>query len=282
MTVTVIERDVRTVADILREAADKEILPRFRRIGVSEIRTKSSAIDLVTDADEQAERLIEERLLKAFPGVSVIGEEGVAADPSRLGRIGDADLAILVDPVDGTANFAAGLPLFGVMAAVLVRGEIAGAVILDALSNMCSFALRGEGAWWEDAEGRRTDMRVSKPKPVGKLVGSVSWHWTPEPRRSILTSNLGKVASALSYRCAAHEYRLLASGHTDFVLFSKLMPWDHAPGWLLHREAGGYAARFDGSPYLPTLHDGGLIGACDRDTWIALRDALLTPREASA
>ncbi len=276
------ERDVRTIADILQDAARAEILPRFRRLGTDAVRTKSSAIDLVTDADEQAERRIEAALAVAFPGAVVVGEEGVAKDPPRLGRLAEADLAILVDPVDGTANFAAGLPLFGVMAAVVVRGEVAGVVILDALSQMTSFALRGEGAWWEDAEGRRTDMRVAAPKPVSQLVGTVSWHWTPEPRRSILTSNLGKVASALSYRCAAHEYRLVASGHTDFVLFSKLMPWDHAPGWLLHREAGGYSARFDGSPYLPTLHEGGLIGAPDKDTWVQLHDALFTPREATA
>ncbi|MGL4443332.1 MAG: inositol monophosphatase family protein, partial [Alsobacter sp.] len=104
---TVSERDVRIIAEILRKAAHQEILPRFRRLGAGEIRTKSSAIDLVTDADEQAERVIEAGLLQAFPGVVVVGEEGVASDPSRLDRLGDADLAILVDPVDGTANFAA-------------------------------------------------------------------------------------------------------------------------------------------------------------------------------
>ncbi|MHB2166666.1 inositol monophosphatase family protein [Alsobacter sp. R-9] len=278
----VTERDIRTVAEILKEAAQREILPRFRRLGTGDIRTKSSAIDLVTDADEQAERLIEARLAAAFPGVLVVGEEGVSKGAGRLKGLGEADLAILVDPVDGTANFAAGLPLFAVMAALVVRGEIVGTVILDALSDMCSFALRGEGAWWEDSQGRRTDMRVAPPVPVSQMVGTVSWHWTPEPKRSILTGNLGKVATALSYRCAAHEYRLVASGNTHFVLFSKLMPWDHAPGWLLHREAGGYAARFDGSPYGVTHLDGGLIAAPDKDSWTALRDALLNPSEPVA
>lgn len=275
---TIGEQDVRTIAEILRGAAQAEILPRFRRLGAGDIRTKSSAIDLVTDADEQAERVIEAGLQRAFPGVVVVGEEGVASDPGRLSRLADADLAILVDPVDGTANFAAGLPLFAVMAAVVVRGEIAGAVILDALSEMCSFAVRGEGAWWEDAGGHRTDMRVAAPVPVSQCVGTLSWHWTPEPLRTTLAGNLGCVAAGLCYRCAAHEYRLVASGHTHFVLFSKLMPWDHAPGWLLHREAGGYSARFDGSAYAPTLFDGGLIGAPTRDSWQEIRDALLTPR----
>ena len=55
------------------------------------------------------------------------------------------------------------------------------------------------------------------------------------------------------------------------------MPWDHAAGWLLHREAGGYAARFDGSPYSPLLHGGGLICAPDRVSWQSAREALLEP-----
>ena len=65
-------------------------------------------------------------LLRRFPGAVVVGEEATAADPSLLGRLGDADLAFVVDPVDGTVNFADGMPLFGVMAAVLVRGEVVG------------------------------------------------------------------------------------------------------------------------------------------------------------
>lgn len=276
------ERDIRSLSDILRDAARQEILPRFRRLGDDGIRTKSSAIDLVTDADTEAEKVIEAGIRRLFPQAVVVGEEGVAADPSKLQKLKEADLAILVDPVDGTANFAAGLPLWAVMAAVVVRGEVVGGVILDVLSDMCSYALRGEGAWWEASDGRRTDMKAAAGAPVSSLVGTASWHWTPEPSRSVLSGNLGRVAQALCYRCAAHEYRLLASGNTHFALFSKLMPWDHAAGWLLHHEAGGYAARYDGTPYLPTLFEGGLILAPDKDTWLALREALFTPREPAA
>jgi fructose-1,6-bisphosphatase/inositol monophosphatase family enzyme len=60
-------------------------------------------------------------------------------------------------------------------------------------------------------------------------------------------------------------------------LFNKLMPWDHAPGWLLHHEAGGYAAMFDGREYSPAVIRGGLICTPDRESWEALRAALLEP-----
>ena len=276
------ERDIRNVSDILREAARSEILPRFRQLGEGDIRTKSSAIDLVTDADVQAEKVIEAGLKRLFPSAAVVGEEGVAADPGKLDLLKTADLAFLVDPVDGTANFAAGLPLFAVMAAAIVKGEVAAAVILDPLGAMCSYALRGEGAWWEGSDGKRNDMRVAAPLPAKDMVGTTSWHWTPEPQRSLLATNLSQVRMALCYRCAAHEYRLVASGHTHYALFSKLMPWDHAPGWLLHREAGGYSARYDGSPWLPTHLDGGLILAPDKASWQDVRDALLEPHGARA
>jgi fructose-1,6-bisphosphatase/inositol monophosphatase family enzyme len=68
---------------------------------------------------------------------------------------------------------------------------------------------------------------------------------------------------------------MTAAGHCHFLVFNRLLPWDHAPGWLLHREAGGFAARFDRSPYNPALTDGGLICAPDRDSWEALRETLL-------
>ena len=106
---------------------------------------------------------------------------------------------------------------------------------------------------------------------------SVSWHYLPEPARSQVAANLARIGVAICYRCSAHEYRLVAAGHYDFLFHSKLMPWDHAAGWLLHREAGGYSARFDGTPYRPTQLDGGLICAPDEGSWHAFRDTLLGP-----
>ena len=138
---------------LLRAAAQAEILPRFRRLAAGAVRAKSGPLDLVTDADEAAERVITAGLLKRFPGCIVVGEEAVAADPALLGALDGADLAFVVDPVDGTANFAAGLPLFGCMAAAVVRGEIVAAWIHDPLGDDTAVALRGEGAWIEITGG---------------------------------------------------------------------------------------------------------------------------------
>jgi fructose-1,6-bisphosphatase/inositol monophosphatase family enzyme len=99
----------------------------------------------------------------------------------------------------------------------------------------------------------------------------------PEPMRSTVAANLAGFGGAACYRCAAHEYRMTAAGHSHFLVYAKLMPWDHAAGWLLHREAGGYSARFDGSAYRPTAHEGGIICAPDRDSWQAIHEALFRP-----
>lgn len=107
--------DIAALANLLQEAAVKEILPRFRNLGSGDVRMKSEAIDLVTEGDEAAERLIKEKIGSIAPGAVFIGEESVAADPALLEKLVGADLAIIVDPIDGTFNFAAGLPLFGVM-----------------------------------------------------------------------------------------------------------------------------------------------------------------------
>lgn len=266
------------VATLLRDAARAEILPRFRRLAQGAVRAKSGPLDLVTDADEAAERIIEAGLQRLFPGCAVVGEEACAADPAVLDRIADADLAFVVDPVDGTANFAAGVPLFGCMVAAVSKGEVVGGWIHDPLGDDTAIALRGEGAWIADGEGRHmADLRVAAPAPVDRMVAAVSWMYLPEPLRGRVTARLPRLAATVGFRCAAHEYRLAAGGHAHALLFNRLMPWDHLPGWLLHREAGGYAARFDGSAYVPTHRDGGLICAPDRDSWEALRHALLDP-----
>jgi fructose-1,6-bisphosphatase/inositol monophosphatase family enzyme len=264
-----------TVVEILRDAARTEIMPRFRGLVPKRTREKSSRQDLVTDADEAAEAAITAALSKAFPGSVVVGEEATERDPSLLDALGEPDLAFVIDPIDGTKNFASNLPLFGVMAAVLRRGEIVAGIILDPVEDDWALALRGEGAWLQRADGRRLDFRVAAAPALSEMAGLVSWTFFPGDLRSRVPSRFPQVANASDYRCAAHQYRLLCGGFYDFALYSKLMPWDHAAGWLLHREAGGYSACLDGTPYAATRREGGLLCAPDRDSWNLLQEALL-------
>ena len=264
-----------TVETLLRDAARREIIPRFRNLADGSVRTKSGPLDLVTEADVAAEALITAGLRSAFPGCVVVGEEAATDDPSILKGLVGADLAFVVDPVDGTANFASGLTLFGVMAAAIVRGAVVASVIHDPMGDDSAMAVRGEGAWIETPDGKRRDLRVAAPAPANRMAGNVAWRFLPEPRKSTVCANLPKMGGVWDYRCSAHEYRMGAAGHCHFLFFNRLYPWDHAPGWLLHREAGGYGMQLDGTPYDPTRTDAGLICAPDRESWQAVRDTLL-------
>lgn len=264
-----------TLSAIVAEAAAVEIMPRFRQLETGGIREKTGALDLVTDADEKAEWRIRDAVAKAFPKALFVGEESVARDAALLDKIADADLAVIIDPVDGTSNFAWGLPLFGVLAAVTVKGETVAGLIYDPVCGDWRKGLRGEGAWSEAPSGATSDLKVAPPVPVSAMTGTSSWYLMPEPQRQQVAANLAKVQASFAYRCAAYEYRLVVDGLVHFMLAWKLMPWDHAAGILIHAEAGGYAACLDGTPYKPSRHVGGVLSAPDRDSWQALRHALL-------
>jgi fructose-1,6-bisphosphatase/inositol monophosphatase family enzyme len=113
--------------------------------------------------------------------------------------------------------------------------------------------------------------------PVNQMDEIVGINFLPEPLRTTVAGNLSKFGASAWLRCSAHEYRMAASGRCHLLFYNKLMPWDHAAGWLLHREAGGYSAHFDGSPYKPVNLSGGLLCAPDQESWNAARQAILTP-----
>ena len=269
------EADLVVVADILAEAARREIMPRFRNLSADDVRCKSSPLDLVTEADVAAERMIAAALRGTFPGAAIVGEEGCEAEPILADAVATAELAFIVDPIDGTRNFVAGLPLFGVMAAVTARGEVVGGVIHDPVVGDWAMALRGGGAWLRREDGAHRPLRVADPVPPARMEGMIATTFLPEPLKTRVNTNLSHLAAAASYRSAAHEYRLAASGQCHVLLYNRLMPWDHAAGWLLHREAGGHSAHFDGSPYRPAHRTGGLLYAPDEASWRAVRAALL-------
>lgn len=268
--------DLARVGDALRAAGQVELMPRFNRLAPDEVMRKTSAFDVVTVADERAEAAITSDLARQFPGALMVGEEAAGRDPALLPRIGQAELAFVIDPLDGTRNFASGLPLFGVMAAVTVRGAVVAGAIHDPVTDSTAYALKGGGAWMAYHDGHpHMALHVAVPVPVDQMDGIVGTNFLPEPLRTRVNRRLASLAMSCWLRCAAHECRLAAAGQVHALLYNKLMPWDHAAGWLLHHEAGGYSAHFDGSAYQPTHTSGGLLCAPDAASWQALRTALL-------
>ena len=252
---------------IVAEAAAQEILPRFRNLDDADISEKTSAIDPVTEADLLAEHHITAALKARFPTALIVGEEAYEADKSVVPALTHADLAFTIDPVDGTFNFAAGLPAFGTMVAVVAKGETIASIIYDPILGDTVTAMRGGGTFLRRREGQARRLAVAAPAPLAAMTGAISWGHMDEPDRSRICANLAKARMTFSLNCSAYEYWMVASGKWHFIGHPKLMPWDHLAGVLAHQEAGGYTAKFDGTPYRPGETTGGIISAPDKDSW---------------
>lgn len=268
-------QDHERLAAILAEAGRREIMPRFRRLARGEVRDKGEPGDIVTEADEAAERFICAELARAFPGAVLVGEEAAARDPALLHSLAEAELAFVIDPIDGTLNYASDLPLFAVMAAAMVRGETVAAVIHDPVLGDSAMGLRGEGAWLAGEGGKTRDLHVRAAPAPARMSGMASWQYFPEPLRQALPGRFPAFAQVASLRCCGQEYRLAATGGCDFLLYGVLNPWDHAPGALLYGEAGGHVRLLDGSRYSAGRPAAGLLCTADADSWQEVSALLL-------
>lgn len=262
---------------LLRATARAEILPRYRALGHDDIASKTSASDLVTIADQGAEKMISAGIAKILPDAEIVGEEAVSENPNVLKRIGDSKLSVIIDPIDGTWNFAKGLPLFGVILAVVHRSETVFGALYDPVMDDATTARKGQGAFHVSRDGSRKQLHLSKPerKGLADMIGAVPHClYSPEERQRIATRFMA-FERVLSYRCACHEYRILAEGSLDFSMSGPLKPWDHAAGELIYREAGGFAAMVDTmTPYRPDMTEGRLLLARSREAWREIHEAL--------
>jgi len=242
------------VAGIIREAAQAEILPRFGHLAAGDVREKKPG-QLVTEADVAAEAVLSRRLTDLLPGSMVVGEEAVDATPDLLNRLEGLGTVWVIDPVDGTANFAKGNPRFAVIVALVVDGVTRTGWIYDPITDRMVTAEAGQGAWMG---GRR--LSVLSDGPLGSLRGSVK----RSGRLSSLVADVGRRGSA------AHDYLDLVTGVLHFAHFKKLMPWDHAAGVLIHAEAGGFGRLMTDRPYQPVFCRAGLLLAPSEPSWRSL------------
>ena len=258
--------------EIVRKAAMKEIVPHYRRLRKEAIHTKSSEYDLVTDADRRAEEFIRNEIEREFPTARFVGEEAVAGDPSLLDGISESDVAFIVDPIDGTWNFVNGLPIFGVMLAVVQNGTTQFGLIYDPLADDWIFAIRNHGAYWITSDRQKRPLKVLHPESFSRATGCIPFLMFNRTIRSDVISECCVFDQVLSLRCSAYEYRLLAQGGISFLLTPHPNPWDHAAGQLIHAEAGGFSAFIDGTPYSPGAEPRYLLVASSKQSWVAIRD----------
>jgi len=239
-------------AEIAREAG--ELARQRRREGVHLAATKTTLADIVTDADREVEALIRSRLADARPDDGFLGEESDA-------EVGRSGITWVVDPIDGTVNYAAGIPAYNVSIAA-VRGTadpetwdtLAGAVFAPALGELFT-AARGHGAWLDE-----TRLQVTTDTPAGALLAT-GFGYDPSTHDGDIATVRRVMPIARDLRrmgAAALDLAYVAAGRLDGYFERGLKPWDFAAGALLVREAGGAVSRFDTATPRPMIIAGGL------------------------
>lgn len=237
--------------EIAREAG--ELAQRRRREGVTLAATKTTLADIVTEADREVEALIRTRLDAARPGDGFLGEESEAAQ-------GETGITWVVDPIDGTVNYATGIPAYNVSIAA-VRGtadpasweHLAGVVFAPALGELFS-AARGHGAWLGDQR-----LAVTDETPAGALLAT-GFGYDPATHDGDIETVRRVMPIARDLRrmgAAALDLAYVAAGRLDGYFERGLKPWDFAAGALLVREAGGEVSRFDVDTARPLIVAGG-------------------------
>jgi len=247
-------------------------MPRFRAVDGGDVSPKTPRTDRVRVADTAAEAMITRGLQRAFPHAVIVGEEAAETDPDYRAKLAQAELAFIIDPVDGTWNFARGLPAFGTMVAATRFGRPVFGMIYDPVGRDVVWADLDTPSAWLPRRGRARDIHTAPAKPLNELMGYMELSFLPAGQKRVAALQCLNLQHFSTLRCSAHQYRLLAQGAVDFNLATKLSPWDHMAGVLLVQQAGGHAAMLDGRPYDATCDTGFLLSASCEAVWTTLRD----------
>lgn len=235
--------DIDALAPLVREVAKAELLPRFAR---TERRFKADG-SIVTSADLAVQARLAEALADLTPAVPLLAEEMPEAQQRALLTDAGARLWCL-DPLDGTGNFAAGIPFFAVSLALIADGCPVLGLVYDPLRDECFAAQRGRGAWVDGQSLQPAAPALPLSRCIAmidtKRLGERAGHFVVRPPYS----------SQRSFGSVALEWCWLAAGRCQVYVHGRQALWDYAAGLLILEEAGGRAMTLDGEPvFTPEL-----------------------------
>jgi histidinol-phosphatase len=227
----------------LSREAGEFILPRWKNVAIDH---KSDGSE-VTEADRGAEQLMRQRLAARYPDHAILGEEFGGE------HLRDAEHLWLLDPIDGTASFAIGLPTFGTLISYMRRGEPCVGVIGGHALGETVYAATGQGCWLQRGAAQPQRVRTSGvTDPAAAYVVSTALERTdldPRcPNSAVTLSHLYRRARRFRWSGDCINYLLLCQGRIDVAIDPRMNPWDNAALVPCVREAGGMATAIDGNP----------------------------------
>lgn len=257
--------DLKTLENLIRQVANEEILPRFNQVGY-EVKEDGS---LLTEADLSADKRMSETLAKLYPDIAFLSEEMELAEQEKL--LEQSEQLWCLDPLDGTSNFAAGIPLFATSLALFVKGEVHIGITYDPVRDEMFSALKGQGAWLNGQD--------LKCKPSGfdldKSIAIVDFkRLTPKLTQRLL--NKSPYKSQRNLGSCVLEWAWMAANRGHLYLHGGMKLWDLAAGTLILEEAGGYACTLKGeSVFRPKMTPRSVVISPDETLFKQWKEYLL-------
>ncbi|HPQ96457.1 MAG: inositol monophosphatase [Thiothrix sp.] len=244
----------------IRLTAREEILSRYQQVDFS-IKQDGS---LLTEADLATNQRLQQFLQQQWPDIAFLSEEMEVSQQEQLLR--DTDWLWCLDPLDGTSNFAAGLPLFATSLALISKGEVVMGLSYDPIRDEMFSAIHGKGAW---LNGRRLQCRDSG-FPLENAVALIDFKRLPPDLRQRL-SHSPPYGSQRNIGSSVLEWAWMAANRGQLYLHGGMKLWDLAAGTLILTEAGGKACTLDNEPvFRPRMQPRSVVASPDLrlfDAW---------------
>jgi myo-inositol-1(or 4)-monophosphatase len=238
--------DIESIIAIARQAGD--LVVRMQDQGLSDIQSKSNDIDLVTEADLASEKLIRDELTGRYPDFGFWGEESNTPPTTALYWI--------VDPIDGTVNYANGIPLYAVNIALQHDANALLAVTVELPAGRAYWAELGRGAYVREANGSESRLVVNRVDRLRMAIISTGFPYdraeNPDNNSREFAYFMPRCQGVRRMGAAAIDLAYVAAGIFSGHWENGLNPWDISPGALLVQEAGGLVTDYQGNPWTPT------------------------------
>ena len=251
-----LQTELPKLTGLVTQCADEEILSRFQHVSIA-VKNDGS---LVTEADFATQARLKAALQELWPEVGFVGEEMSAEEQQRQFKEATHGVWVL-DPLDGTRNFAAGIAIFSVSLALVKNGEVAVGLVYDPVRREMFTAVKGNGA---QLNGHPLQVKPH-PWPLQKSIGLIDFKRLPQ-ELAVRLAQHPPYASQRSFGSVALDWCWIAAGRGHVYLHGNQKLWDYAAGWLILQEAGGYSCTLEGIPvFTGELKSHSAVAAADRD-----------------
>jgi myo-inositol-1(or 4)-monophosphatase len=256
--------DLNEIQNIITSAAREELLPRFAKVK----RHLKSDGSFVTEADLTVQQRIKQQLSQRWPDTLFLGEEMTEQEQKDLLSLSQA--VWILDPLDGTSNFAAGIPYFSVALALVEQGEVSLGLVYDPLRDECFMASKTRGATKNNEPLVLSDSGL-------KLKHSTAIIDFKRLDKNLAVRLVTEMpyASQRSFGSVALDWCWLAAGRGHLYLHGRSNIWDYAAGNFIFHKAGGHSCTLDGEPiFVDNLQPRSSVGAVDKNLFSAWRHCL--------